>query len=51
MKVINNSSENVVKFKSLGMPVKDCIHKEVKSRLNMGDVSYHSVHNLLSHLL
>ena len=36
-------------YKYLGkMPTNDkCIHKEVKSRLNSGNVSFHSVQNLL----
>jgi hypothetical protein len=39
MKVGNQLFKNVVKFKYLEMTVRDqnCIHKEIKSRLNSGN--------------
>jgi hypothetical protein len=43
--VANKSSENVAKFRCLGMTVtnKDCIHKEVQSNFNMQNASYRLV--------
>jgi len=40
-------------FKYLGTAVtyQNCIHEEIKSRLNLGNASYHSVQSLLSSCL
>jgi hypothetical protein len=45
--------ENVAQFKCLGTTVtsQNLIQEEIKRRLNMGNASYHSGHNLLSSCL
>jgi hypothetical protein len=49
IKIETRSFEDVAKFKYLGA---NCIHEEIKSRLNLGNACYHSVQSLLSsHLL
>jgi hypothetical protein len=53
IRIADKSSENVAKFKYLGMMLtnQNAIHDDSKSRLNSGNACYHSVQNLLSSCL
>jgi hypothetical protein len=53
IKIANKSFEDVAKFKYQRTILTDenCMHKEIKSRLNSGNACYHSIQSLLSSCL
>jgi hypothetical protein len=50
IKIMNRSFEGVAKFKYLRtiLTGQNCMHKEIKGRLNSANACYHSIQNLLS---
>jgi hypothetical protein len=54
IKIANRSFEDVANFRYLGTTLtgKNCMHKDIKSRLNSGNACYHLIQSVLSsHLL
>jgi hypothetical protein len=54
MKIAKRFIEDVAKYRYLGATLtgQNCMHGEIKSRLNSGNACYHSVQSLLSsHML
>jgi hypothetical protein len=53
IKRASRSFEDLAKFRYLGTILTDqnCMHKEIKNRLNLGNACYHSVQSLLSSCL
>jgi hypothetical protein len=51
--MMGRSSEDTAKFKYLGTTLTDqnCMHEEIKKRLNSGNACYHLVQSLLSSCL
>jgi hypothetical protein len=49
----NKSCENAAKFKyqRTTVTIQNCIHEDIKNRLNLGNGCYNSVQNLFSLLL
>jgi hypothetical protein len=49
IRIVNRSLEVVAKFKYLRTALADqnCMHEEIKRRLNLGNACYHSVQSLL----
>jgi hypothetical protein len=50
IKTVSRSFEDVAKFRYLGTTLTDqnCLHQEIKSRLDSGNACYHSVQSLVS---
>jgi hypothetical protein len=50
IEIANGFFEEVKKFRCLGTTLTDqnCMHEEIKSRVNSGNACYHSVQSLLS---
>jgi hypothetical protein len=49
IKIANRSSEDMAKFRYLGITLTDrnCMHEDIKSRLNSGKACYHSVQSFI----